>query len=226
MAHTALILDYDKTLYNETCCALDELDLRINMFLEEKYGFDSAKANRVRLEYHRDYGTTLKGLMENYDLDPHEYFDYIHGIDPKFLPGPDRELNKWLLSFDIPIYIFSNARKDWVEMGLNAMGLNQIEKNWLKAVFDIQFCDWEGKPHVSSYKKVEAAILENHPDCRNFLFADDNLLNLAAAKRQNWTTIWIRPPQKKHYEYCNPFALEAEFEPDFSHNRIVHFSHP
>ncbi len=196
-----LLLDYDYTLYPSTLTTLKAVDERINLYIQTFLGYSPEAADAARLQLWEKYGTTLKGLEEQHGMDRHHYCDFIHAIEDHHLPPVDTALTAWLGRIPHPIYIFTNARMDWVVRGLKSMGLesilpgseNQLGGTKLQGIFDIAFMDWQGKPHQESYVKVEAFLRNRHGQNVEIHFADDRLDNLRTAEHCNWTTIWIPP---------------------------------
>ena len=201
-----LLLDYDHTLYPSTLPTLKAVDDRINLYIRTFLGLDDAAANATRARLLARHGTTLKGLQEEHDVDRDHYSDFIHAIDDADLPPPDPALRAWLGKLAHPFYLFTNARRDWVERGFSAMGLRDLlpappdeaagtspPGPRLRGIFDITFTDWEGKPHPPAYAKVDAHLRARHGQEIDIHFADDRVDNLEAARERGWRTIWIIP---------------------------------
>jgi len=63
----------------------------------------------------------------------------------------------------------------------------------LEGIFDIAYMDWEGKPNLPAYAKVDAHVRARHGDGARIHFADDRMDNLESGRARGWTTIWIHP---------------------------------
>jgi FMN phosphatase YigB (HAD superfamily) len=201
-----LLLDYDHTLYPSTLPTLKAVDDRINLYIRTFLGLTEEEANATRMRLFTRHGTTLKGLEEAYGVDREHYCDFIHAVDDDHLPPPDPALHAWLGRLAHPFYLFTNARRDWVERGLSAMGLGDLlppapespsvvgdAGPRLHGIFDITFSNWEGKPHPPAYAKVDAHLRARHGQDIQIHFADDRIDNLEAARDRGWRTIWIVP---------------------------------
>jgi putative hydrolase of the HAD superfamily len=213
-----LLLDYDHTMYASTLPTLKAVDARITLYVQTFLGLSAADADATRVRLYSRHGTTLRGLEQEHGVDRHHYCDFVHAIDQHHLPPPDPALLAWLGRVPHPLYLFTNARRDWVERGLHAMGLSDILPEdartervatespavtaalpslagnpRLHGIFDIDFLDWEGKPHAPAYAKVDAHLRARHGDDLHITFADDRTDNLATARARGWTTIWIQP---------------------------------
>ena len=85
-----LLFDLDNTLYPKSLGIFDQVVERIRNYMEDCLGFEKALAKELRQEYIRKYGSTLRGLMVHYNLDPEEYLEYVHdvGVEKKLSPNP------------------------------------------------------------------------------------------------------------------------------------------
>lgn len=217
-----LLLDFDHTLYPPNLTTLKAVDDRINLYIREFLGFTAEAADTLRLELWDKYGTTLKGLEIHHGVDRDHYCDFIHAIEEAHLPPPDPALHAWLARLVDPFYIFTNARRDWAERGLVAMGLASIlpesaAARRLEGIFDIAFMEWEGKPNPAAYAKVDSHLRARHGADIRVWFADDRADNLMEARRNGWSTIWIAPAGSAAPEGCafdRSVASLTELDPE------------
>jgi len=87
---TVWIFDLDNTLYPPESALWPQVDERITLYLGDLFGIDGISARALQKYYYRRYGTTLKGLMDEYDVPPKEFLDFAHQIDLSLLaPDPD-----------------------------------------------------------------------------------------------------------------------------------------
>lgn len=121
-----LLLDFDHTLYPSTLPTLKAVDDRITLYIQTHLGLPPEEADRKRVRYCEEYGTTLRGLELRHGVDREHYCDFIHAVEAHHLPPPDPALHDWLARVPHPCYIFTNARMDWAVRGLMAMGLEGI----------------------------------------------------------------------------------------------------
>lgn len=242
-----LLLDFDHTLYPTTLPTLKAVDDRITLYIQTFLGLPFEEADRTRLRFCEEYGTTLRGLELRHGVERSHYCDFIHAIEAEHLPPPDPALHAWLRKVPHPCYIFTNARMDWAVRGLRSMGLQGIlpeagpgiypemggmggtggtggrdgmygapgadlrlavpvedasgEREaappWtgprLHGILDIEFMEWQGKPHADAYAKADRMLRQRHGDDIRVVFADDRPDNLMAAKEVRWSTWWITP---------------------------------
>ena len=183
------LFDYDLTIYPHTeRHILDRLDVNITQFVQNTIQCSRKEADAIRIQYHDKYGTTLNGMIANYQTDPNEYFDYIHSQENIVPPERNSDLEKLLGQIKGPKYIFTNGRMDWCLKGIQHMGID----TYFKEIFDIQYFNWQNKPAPSIYSELQNTLLGKHPGFQ-FLFLDDKEVNLTPAKELGWHTVWISP---------------------------------
>lgn len=192
------LFDYDLTLYgSEERCVINSLDHRISLFVQKTVGGDFESAHKIRTDYLERFGTTLAGLMAMNQVDPDEFFDFIH--QPEFLTYPKKapEKLKLLQSLEGPRFVFTNGRHDWSEAGMAHMGIESA----IDGVLDLKQLGWVGKPHDSAYEKAEVWLRQRllqmgyamPADPRDIILLEDSLRNLEPAHHRGWTTVYVNP---------------------------------
>ena len=78
---TNWVFDLDNTLYKAECGLFDKVHILMGKFIEEKLNLNSGDAQALRSKYYHQYGTTLRGLMIEHQVNPNEYLDYVHQIN-------------------------------------------------------------------------------------------------------------------------------------------------
>ena len=208
------LLDYDLTLYGaEERCVLNSLDHRISLFVQKTVGGDFESAHKIRTDYLERFGTTLAGLMAMHQVNPDDFFDFIH--EPEYLIYPKKAPEKLALlqSLKGPRFVFTNGRHDWSEAGMAHMGIDSA----IDGVFDLKLLGWEGKPHESAYDKMEKWLAQKLPamgfempeNKREIVLLDDGLRNLEPAHRRGWTTIFVNPASESapYVDYHIPHLM-------------------
>jgi putative hydrolase of the HAD superfamily len=181
------LFDYDLTLYGyDEQEVLNALDRNISRFVMERFDLSEAAADALRREYWREYGTTLNGLRALYGVRPEEYFDFIH--DGQDLPTPRFAPEKRAVLLGIPgtKWVFTNARRDWAERGLESMGIADC----FAGVFDIETMGWHSKPDPFVYLEVERRL---NTSPTHLVLLDDHATNLATARTRGWRTVLVHP---------------------------------
>jgi FMN phosphatase YigB (HAD superfamily) len=99
-------------------------------------------------------------------------------------------------------YIFTNGTDSHAQLVLDKMNITHIKKIFARDTIPYM------KPDIRSFLYVQKNILyqdNNYDDNNTFIFYDDLLENLQAAKKLNWITIWIHPKfnLKNNYNYVD-----------------------
>ena len=190
------LFDYDLTLYGEEeRFVLNSLDHRIAEFVQKTVGGTFESATEIRKDYLHRFGTTLSGLMAMNGTAPDDFFDFIH--EPEYLIYPKVSPEKFALLMSLVghRFVFTNGRGDWSRAGMARMEIAPA----IEDVFDLKLMDWEGKPHVSAYEKIEnwlvaRGVLEKDTEDKSqIVLLEDSLRNLEPAHERGWTTILVNP---------------------------------
>jgi putative hydrolase of the HAD superfamily len=75
------IFDLDNTLYPHTSQVWPQIDDRITLYIAHLFGLDGMSARALQKFFYHKYGTTLRALIDEYDIDPHDFLDFAHDID-------------------------------------------------------------------------------------------------------------------------------------------------
>lgn len=195
--HPIWLFDYDLTLYGaEESHVLGSLDRNITRFLEVRFGISQEEADIRRKDYCARFGTTLGGLRAIHGVLPEEYFDYIHVGENLKMPMADAKKRALLLSLPGERWVFTNARRDWAERGLESMGISDC----FQGIMDIETFQWESKPNPIVYEQVEKKL--GNADTR-FILLEDKAENLVPAYARGWKTIWVNPNDKDVSVKCD-----------------------
>lgn len=190
------LFDYDLTLYGEEeRFVLNSLDHRIAEFVQKTVGGTFESATEIRKDYLHRFGTTLSGLMAMNGTAPDDFFDFIH--EPEYLVYPKVSPEKFALLMSLVghRFVFTNGRGDWSRAGMARMEIAPA----IEDVFDLKLMDWEGKPHVSAYEKIENWLIardvldKDVKDKSQIVLLEDSLRNLEPAHERGWTTVLVNP---------------------------------
>jgi len=177
------LFDLDNTLYPAHCDLFAQVDVLINRYVANRLGLALDEARIVQKGYFREHGTTLRGLMIDHDVDPHDYMDYVHDIDLAPV-DPAPELGLAIDRLPGRKLIFTNGSR---QHAINVCTKLGIEDRF-EDIFDIAECDFVPKPAIASYHK----LLDRHGlDPSRTAFFDDMDRNLAPAAELGMTTVWV-----------------------------------
>jgi len=181
--HDTWVFDLDNTLYAAECNLFDQIDQKIGSYVQEFLGLSPEEARKVQKQYLLEFGTTLRGLMDNHKVDPEHYLEHVHDID--FTPiQQNKKLQSALSQLDGRKLVFTNASKPYAVEVLNRLGiLDQFE-----GVFDIMAADMQPKPRIEVYHK----FLKDHKvDPERSVMFEDMVRNLKPAHSLGMATVWI-----------------------------------
>ena len=115
---TNWVFDLDNTLYKAECGLFDKVHVLMGRYIEEKLGLASGEAQALRSKYYHQYGTTLRGLMMEHQIDPDDYLDYVHQINYDVV-SPDEKLGDTIKNLSGKKGTFQKNFKVYERTGLN-----------------------------------------------------------------------------------------------------------
>ena len=75
-----LLFDLDNTLYPRDAGIMDQIRERMLRYICRNLDLSRAQADVLRREYFEAYGTTMRGLQINHNIDPDEFLPFVHDI--------------------------------------------------------------------------------------------------------------------------------------------------
>jgi len=178
------IFDLDNTLYPARCRLFDQIDKRIADFIGNFFSVDYVEAKRIQKSYFKEFGTTLRGLMQRHGMAPEEYLNYVHDIDFSILE-PAEQLNGALSRLPGRKLVFTNADVPYSERVMERLGI----RHHFEEIYDIAAAAYVPKPFPEAY----AMLIERHTiKPRASIFFEDIARNLAPAAALGMTTVWVR----------------------------------
>jgi putative hydrolase of the HAD superfamily len=185
------IFDLDNTLYPAHTNLFAKIDKKMGEFVSGFLGVDLPEAKLVQKKYFHEHGTTLKGLMQNHDMDPQDFLDYVHDIDVTDLAAAP-ELSDALEELDGRKIIFTNGSHYHATNVASQLGID----HHFEHIFDIVSADYRPKPNIDVYEKL-VRELDINPE-KAVLF-EDMAKNLAPAREMGMITVWL--PNEEHWSH-------------------------
>jgi len=179
-----LLFDLDDTLYPRESGAWDRVRVRIDQFLIEKMGFPQGDVPSLRSRLFQQYGTTLRGLQIEYQVDMDDYLRFVHDAPLDDILSPDLELDQVLHALPQRKVIFTNAYAPHANRVMAILGV----QDHFDQVVDIYTIYPYCKPEVEAFNKCLAFINEIPDNC---LLIDDNPNNLDTAQALGMGTISV-----------------------------------
>jgi putative hydrolase of the HAD superfamily len=119
---TSWVFDMDDTLYPREQGVMRLVQERINLFLMEAVGLPGPEARVLQKQFLNEYGTTLAGLMANYQVDPARFLHEVHDVPLDGLePSPDLALA--LAALPGRKFVLTNAARGHAERVLDRVGV-------------------------------------------------------------------------------------------------------
>ncbi len=198
------VFDLDNTLYPPGCDLWPRIDARITLFMGQLFGLDGMSSRALQKYYYQRYGTTLRGLMEEYGVSAEEFLRFAHDIDRSSLV-PNPLLAAAISSLPGRKLVFTNGSRDHAELTAAALGLGGL----FDAIFDIAEAGFVPKPAAENY----ARFFDKHEvdPARSVMF-EDLARNLVIPHERGMTTVLVapKPGQADHRE---PFERMSELVP-------------
>ncbi|HZQ07875.1 MAG TPA: pyrimidine 5'-nucleotidase [Anaerolineae bacterium] len=181
-----ILFDLDETLYPATCGLMTAIGDRMRGYLQEKFQLSPEDAHTLQKRFWNQYGTTLRGLMLEHEIDPQDYLRYVHAVDISQHISPDPQLADVLQKIPYPKAIVTNADVPHAERVLQRLGI----RDQFTSIFDIVFMEYECKPARGAYERVLRALDAQGDEC---ILVEDTPRNLPTARELGIHTILLTP---------------------------------
>lgn len=182
-----ILFDLDETLYPATSGLMPAVGVRMRLYLEQKYNLKPEDAHELQKRYYNEYGTTLRGLVLEQQINPRDYLDFVHDVDVSQFIHPDERLHAVLASIPYDKVIVTNADSPHAERVLARLG---VADQFLR-IFDIVFMEYECKPARGAYERVLDKLGVRGDEC---ILVEDMARNLPTARELGIGTILIMNP--------------------------------
>jgi len=178
------LFDLDDTIYPKSAGVMSVVSQRINEYMAVRMGMDMTTIKKLRPRYWQQYGTTLRGLLVEFQIDPDDYLSYVHDFAVSELLAPNAKLKQVLASLPWRKVIFTNSSRGHAQQVLAALGIGQ----YFEDIFDIKATGYIGKPHPAAYHAVLSALDVRAEDC---IVLDDSVANLHVAGDLGMMTVLV-----------------------------------
>ena len=131
----------------------------INLFMRERMGFPPDQIDSLRDGFFRQYGTTLRGLQANHQIDVQDYLAYVHDVRLADYIHPDPVQQEVLGALQTRNVVFTNADRNHAQRVLQAL---QIEP-YFAAVVDVNAMEPYCKPSPEAFALAMKAAGETEP---------------------------------------------------------------
>ena len=199
------VFDLDNTLYPASCGLMAEVSSRMTQFVAEQLNLEPEPALVEQKRMFREHGTTLRGLMDDHDVDPTHFMDFVHNVDYA-LVKPFPRLNNALRKLPGRKIIFTNASTAHAEAVLRNLGIVDL----FESIFDIAAADYIPKPNSQAYEMIKT---RHNINPEHAIMLEDIGPNLLPAARMGMTTVWVRYDIK-----ADPYWAVPDEDSDYIHH--------
>ena len=179
------VFDLDNTLYPPDSDLWPLIDARITAYMIALFGLDGLSARALQKHYYRLYGTTLAGLIHEYDVAPEEFLHFVHDIDRSSL-APNPGLEQAIEALPGRKLVLTNGSHAHALATAKQLGIDHL----FEAFFAIEQADYLPKPALSTYQR----FFERHKvDPAKAVMFEDIVHNLEAPRASGMLTVLVRP---------------------------------
>lgn len=159
MKYTTIFFDLDDTLYPASTGLWQAIKERMNLYMADRMGFEPDEIPQLREKYYLQYGTTLRGLQSNHEIDVEDYLAFVHDLPlgDYILPNPD--LCEIIASLGTQNLIFTNADAAHARRVLKALELD----NCFETIVDVNAVAPYCKPMPESFQIAMRMAGESDP---------------------------------------------------------------
>ncbi|MDD9908250.1 MAG: pyrimidine 5'-nucleotidase [Ahrensia sp.] len=188
---TEWVFDLDNTLYPRHSDLFAQIDWKMTDYVSDLLDLPKDEARKLQKAMYREYGTTLRGLMERYHVDPHDFLEKVHDID--YSPvEPNPALGELIAALPGRKHIFTNGDVLHARRTTQRLGISQHFDGW----FDIVASDLVPKPAEPPYHK----FLQTHAvDPAQAVMFEDMPRNLDVPRKLGMCTVLVLPMYGSHH---------------------------
>lgn len=195
---TEWVFDLDNTLYPHHTNLFSQIDVKMTEYVSQLLQLPKDEARVLQKKYYLEYGTTLHGLMANYQISPDEFLNYVHDIDYSWL-DPDPVLGDAIRALPGRKFIFTNGDKKHAESTARQLGI----LDHFDEIFDVVAANLVPKPAQETYDKFRAL---HRVDVEKAAMFEDLARNLEVPKSMGMKTVLIvpnnfEPTFSEHWEH-------------------------
>jgi putative hydrolase of the HAD superfamily len=179
---------------------MQEIGRLIRRYIVQEYGATPEEADVLARRYHLEYGTSMRGLLLNNNLDVNRFLAYVHDF-PLDLLQPNQELDALLAGLPGEKVIFTNADRPHAERVLAQLGI----RPHFSRIVDVVAVGYIPKPNVQAYTNCLRLLDARAEECA---LIEDTGRNLAPAKQLGMTTVLVDGDPNDPADYKIPTILD------------------
>ena len=193
MYFEVMFFDLDETLYPSSTGIWEAIGVRMDAYIIDNLGIKVNDVSAFRENLFQHYGTTLRGLREEYGIDENEFLAFVHDIPLGQYLEVDPILTDVLERLPSHKVIFTNADTNHAMRVLQMLGV----KSFFNQVIDIHSIHPYCKPMVEAFQlALQAADVSVPANC---VMIDDNVRNLRVAHDLGMYTIRVGTAERSGF---------------------------
>jgi len=194
------IFDLDQTLYPHEAEVMALVEGRMTEFVARETGLPRDEAYRLQKRYLNEHGTTLAGLMANYNVDPYRFLNEVHDVSIEGLQ-PDKVLNGLIAAMKGRKLVFTNGDERHATRILERLEMTDL----FDGVFHLEHAGFVPKPNLVTFQKM-MGTWDVKPETAAFF--EDSPRNLKPARMLGMATILVGPAaltnEDEYVDYKGP----------------------
>jgi putative hydrolase of the HAD superfamily len=180
-----LLCDLDDTLYPTHLGLMKAVGERINRFMIDQLDIPATTAPQLRSYFYERYGTSMRGLMLHYGINPEIYLEYVHDLPLTEFIEHDPLLDAMLGRICLRKVIVTNASR---EHALRVLDMLRVSHHF-ERILDIRDFGFHSKPHRAAYQRSLKLLGAQPAEC---ILVEDSARNIAPARAMGMLSVWVR----------------------------------
>lgn len=188
------LFDLDNTLHNASPHIFPHINRSMTAYLREHLSLTEEEANGLRIQYWKQYGATLLGLIRHHGTDPRHFLDETHRFDRLHeMMVFERGLRAMLHRLPGRKIVFSNGPQRYVRAVVDLMGI----RTCFDDIYGIEQMRLHPKPNIQAYRFL---LRDHRLNPHRCILVEDSADNLRTAKRLGMRTVLVgKSPRQPAY---------------------------
>ena len=159
MQITTVFFDLDDTLYPSSAGLWKAIKGRMNEYMRVHLDIPENEIPGLREKYFLQYGTTMRGLQANHNIDTDDFLAYVHDLPLKEYLIPDPTQRSIIASLPTRNLVFTNADISHAHRVLTALQLDDL----FPTIVDVNTVSPYCKPMPESFEIAMKTAGEGDP---------------------------------------------------------------
>lgn len=188
------LFDLDNTLHNASAHIFPHINRSMTAYLSEHLALTEDEANTLRMQYWKQYGATLLGLVRHHGTDPKHFLAETHRFDRLHeMMVFDRGLRGMLRRLPGRKIVFSNGPQRYATAVIDLMGI----RHCFDDIYGIEQMRLHPKPGIKAYRSL---LRDHRLNPQRCILVEDSPENLRTAKRLGMRTVLVgKSPRQPAY---------------------------